>query len=298
MNFRKIEYLSPTSYSIFREDPEKFYLSYLTLNRPPRPPQTIPMALGSAFDARIKSYLYEKLIGKDPRFELTALYDAQVERQNRDEVWQDSLDLFELYQKNGLTSLLQEMAGSLTAPRFEIEVKGIVERSIHEIPLLGKPDVFYINKQGCQVIVDWKVNGYYSKYDYSPKPGYINIYPDMKTHKSTMRMPYKGMVIGSLPMEDIHDQWANQLSVYSWLLGGTVGKETITAIDQLVGKKGKTRVAQFRAKVSEEYQLDLFDNIRKVWGYIQDEHIFQDLSKEDSLNRCKLLDAHGGPELF
>lgn len=297
--FRELNYLSPTSVRLYYTDAEKFYKTYLSKNRTPRPPQTVEMALGSAFDARIKAHLYKKLINKgDQRFDLDTLYEAQVEPQNRDKVANTSKHVFDFYFKNGLSDLLRDMAGSLTEPRFEIEVKGQVQRNLHQVPILGRPDVVYTNREGCLVIVDWKVNGYYSKYDYSPEKGYINRYPDMKVHKSTIPHKYKGMMIGTLPMEEIKQEWADQLSMYSWLLGGYVGKEIITAIDQIVGKPEKIKVALFRAKVSQDYQVSLFEKVRNLWEYIQEEHIFRDISKEESIQRCKLLDDNGGPELF
>ena len=79
-------YLSPTSISLFYTDLREYYLQYLCDNRPERMPQTAPMAAGSAFDAYVKSYIYENLIGKDPKFELSTLFEAQVESQHRDQM--------------------------------------------------------------------------------------------------------------------------------------------------------------------------------------------------------------------
>ena len=57
---RMPEYLSPTSLNVWKRDQEQFYLQYLAEKRPPREPQTQPMAVGAAFDAYVKSYLYNR----------------------------------------------------------------------------------------------------------------------------------------------------------------------------------------------------------------------------------------------
>src|ERR1700733_9743280 len=95
---RKMAYLSPTSLSLFLKDETQFYMQYLAENRPARPPQTVPMAVGSSFDAFAKSYLYEALFGKkDPKFELMAIFEAQVEPQNRDRAYKDGEHVFKEY---------------------------------------------------------------------------------------------------------------------------------------------------------------------------------------------------------
>src|SRR6266404_6874123 len=81
-----MEYLSPSSIGLFFSDLKEFYMHYLCPEKPPRDPQTAAMACGSAFDAYVKSYLYENLIGKDPKFEFDTIFQAQVEAQHRDYV--------------------------------------------------------------------------------------------------------------------------------------------------------------------------------------------------------------------
>ena len=57
--------------AMFEKDHDEFYLKYLSENRPGRLPQTLPMSVGSAFDARVKSSLHEAIFGKpDCRFVL------------------------------------------------------------------------------------------------------------------------------------------------------------------------------------------------------------------------------------
>src|SRR5258708_7515052 len=110
-----MNYLSPSSINLFYQDQDEFYLRYISAVKPPRPPQSLPMAAGSAFDAFVKSYLYEKIIGKrDPKFDLQTLFEAQVDPQIRTESWPVGEYLFKQYQKSGaLADLMIELSGAI-----------------------------------------------------------------------------------------------------------------------------------------------------------------------------------------
>src|SRR5882672_1478920 len=175
---RKIEYLSPSSIKTWWEDPKKFYLQYLTDQRPPRTEQTRPMAAGSALDAYAKSFLHQHLFGTgtDPRFQFDTLFEAQVESQNRDWAKVAGEYLFKVYEKSGaMVDLMLDLQQAIGTPKFEFEVKGIVKgyregvtRDVSGIILLGKPDIFYINKHACHVVLDFKVNGFCGNYSTNP----------------------------------------------------------------------------------------------------------------------------------
>ena len=61
---KTIQYLSPSSIAKYKDNPDEFYMNYLSDKAPPRFPQTEPMAVGSSFDAYVKSYLHQQLFGK------------------------------------------------------------------------------------------------------------------------------------------------------------------------------------------------------------------------------------------
>jgi hypothetical protein len=175
---RKVQHLSPSSLSTWLKNQDEFYLQYLAHDRPPRIPQNQPMAIGSAFDAYAKSYLVERLFGSnaDPKYSFDALFESQVERQNRDWAREHGRYVFEQYQQSGaLADLFTELKSAQGQPRFEFEVKGAVSgyregatRTIGSVVLLGKPDVAFVNKAGVMIVIDWKVNGYCSKNPPSP----------------------------------------------------------------------------------------------------------------------------------
>lgn len=317
---RKLQYLSPTSISMFYANRAEFYLNYLCENRPGRLPQTQPMSIGSSFDAHIKSHLYEALFGKnnDPKYELTALFEAQVEPQNRDWAWPNGKHAFEVYKASGaIQDLMLDLQSSLIKPRFEIDVKGVVAgyregvtRSMptelgDSIPLLGKPDVFYINKSGAHVILDWKVNGYCSKWGNSPIKGYARLRENGQNkghHREAMLMMHNGVLINYAHfLETVEESWARQLAIYAWLLGEEIGGDFIAAIDQLSCKPNQfgsphpdIRIAEHRARISSDYQWKVFAQAQEVWEVVNSNYIFRDLSPEESELKCKSLDGMKG----
>lgn len=301
-------YLSNTSVQLFYSDRQEFYLKYLTDHRPPRIPQTRPMSVGSAFDAFVKAYLVEKLLGKDakPEFALDAIFTKQVEAHNRDWALKAGKYVFECYRRSGaLADLMVELELAEGEPRFEFTV----QRVIRDIPLLGKPDVWFITRQGMHIIMDWKVNGFCAKRAVSPRKGYITILdgwdhrqmPPSKNHRGCHRdaslIKIGGIVCNvAVFLEDVDQKWADQTCLYGWLMGEEIGSKFITGIDQIVAKPGTPnpilRIARHRTRVSPGYQLKLWDRIEHVWDTIQHGHIFTDLTREASDRRCATLNDY------
>ncbi len=311
---RKPEYLSPTSINLFYADPEEFYIRYLSDAKPPRDPQTQPMSIGSAFDAYVKSFLHEQLFGKgkDPRFELKTIFEEQVEIQHRDWAWDHGAVAFRKYRESGaLADLMLELQQAVSDPKFEIEIKGVVngqregmERQVAGVVLLGKPDVYFINKLGFPVILDWKVNGWCgTKNPTSPKKGYLRLRHgstnrslDKDHHKDAQIMLHQGMMVNfGHYLEDVDVTWAAQLSIYGWLCGMDVGTDFITGIDQLVckpdGKYPDVRIAEHRLRVSKKFQMEIFGKAVNAWECIHSDHIFRDRSKQESQQLCITLDG-------
>jgi hypothetical protein len=313
---RQVKYLSPSAIGTFLSDRDEYYLRYLAENRPPKQPQTKPMSIGSAVDARIKSYLHEFLYGHgaDPRFAFATIFEEQVESQNRDWALPHSEYVFNCYKLSGaLNDLAQELQTAIEDPRFEFSLEGRLahEAVVDGIPLLGKPDIFYITNGGIHCVSDFKVNGYCAASAMSPKPNYINVRdgwnPDFAPHMRTSNKPHKDaqlMLIGDIHvnvavhLEDIDEGWAQQLAIYGWLLGEPVGGNFITSIEQLVSKPGGEgdkkliRVASFRNRISSEFQFDWYETVAKVWQLVQSGHIFDDMTREQSDERCAILDDY------
>jgi len=307
---RRPKYLSPTSIDKFEELPEEFYLQYLADERPPKFPQTLPMSVGSAFDAFIKSYYHRHLFGEnnDPKFSREAIFEEQVEPHNRDWAWHAGEYAFEAYRTSGAAvDLLVELQHAQGTPRFEFTLQA----DLFGVPLLGKPDVYFLNREGQPIVLEWKVNGFCANYNKSPAKGYVRVRDGWKfdrakpsrgvgsAHKNAHVIKVDGILINvATTMEEVDKKWAAQLSTYAWLMGADVGSDFICAIDQLCCKPDGSkncevtqqfgsertgpsiklvevqqpliRVAEHRCKISKTFQESVRDRYINLWDIIND----------------------------
>lgn len=300
---RTIEAISPTALKVWETDRELFYQRYLSDNRPPRDPQTEAMAVGSAFDAYVKSALHSEFCLPAPGYSVDELLETQVDDPiMRPFASKAGSYLMDRYMECGAFDELREDLGrSEQYPRFEFKIV----REVSGVPLLGKPDCwFYLE---TDVILDWKVNGYMGSSATSPRPGYKMCRDTWgieqgkptrggnKPHKKYQPVQFGGMEIGNHWLEDVDKSWADQLSIYGWMLGMEPGSEDfITCIDQFACKPGEpyplVRVAQHRCRISAFWQFNLITRLQSCWESIQDNHIFTDLPKDESIARCELID--------
>ena len=304
---RMPEYLSNSSINLFYSDRTDFYLRYLAQIRPPRFPQTKPMSVGSAFDAYVKAFLVKKLLGDRPAFYRDKLFEQQVEKHNWDWAREAGQYAFEAYERSGaLRDLLIELEQASGEPRFEFTVR----RTIGGVPLLGKPDLWFVTHDGLHVIFDWKVNGFCSKRGQSPKAGYMMIsdgwdekdYPRSRNHRQAHKnchpMNIGGIVVNvGKYLEDVDASWGQQTCIYGWLMGEEVGGRFITGIDQLACAPGapdkpRIRVARHRGRASKGYQETLWKKVSFVWETIHSGHIFDELTYEESKKKQLLLDGY------
>ena len=291
---RKLNYLSPTSLQIWEQNKETFYLYYLADNKIPREPQTKPMSVGSAFDAYIKNYLYEILFGNnistmDIRFRFENIFENQVEEQNRDYALEAGKKCFDAYIKSGAAAdLIIELKMANDVPQFEFSV----QRWIESVSILGKPDLYFVNAKGKPIILDWKVNGYDSKWKTYPKRGYVKIRgTDKGQHKDAFVMDIGGVKVNVAERLEIIDKtWATQLATYAWLCGAMIGSDFIVTIDQLCCNGDDIKVAEHRLMIGKEFQKNTLIRYQELWSIVESDWIFRDKSKEESMEICKMLD--------
>lgn len=303
---RKIKYLSPSSIACATKDLETFYLRYLAENRPPREPQTQAMSVGAAFDAYAKNYLATSLFGNEgkdklhwikegdqegPEFNLELLLLSQVEPQNREFAREAGKKVFKDYQKSGaLADLLTEIRSG-----YEPKMETTIVAKIGDVTFLGKPDLYFVSSEGHNVIYDFKVNGYCSKYGASPRKGYILMRGEgrgcNRAHKDAHLHKSRGLMVNlAHKLEEVDSSWAAQLAIYAWSVGESVGGRFVAGIEQIVYRKQKCRVAHHRCFIGEEFQNAIFDQATYLWDLCKSDHIFRDMSKEESQARCKTLD--------
>lgn len=302
---RKMEYLSPSSISKFESDRVTFYTRYLCENRTERPPQIGFMAVGSGFDAFTKHQIHRDIFGeaatKGGQYDRDKIFENQVEDHVRDMARERAEDLFQQYVESGAYgSLLSDIVKSPYAPEMEFTVRGDVEG----VPLLGKPDLRYITKEGVHIICDWKVNGSTSKTGASPFKGYsicrdtYDSTTNGNCHKTFSPVQYKDVIHDLATLEQKCDYWADQLAIYSWLLGEKVGSENfVVRMEQIACRNVKTRdlprakFATHMNKISNCYQQEVLARACECWSVIKSGHIFTDLSRQESDEKCELLDG-------
>lgn len=296
---RAIRYLSPTSIKTWESDRTEFYLRYCAENRPPKIPQTRPMAIGSAFDAFVKNYIVGALRGSVPdQFQIETIFEQQVEPQNRDWALLHGEALFNAYRSSGaLADLMIELSHATAEPRFEFEVEARVAHTAFAdgIPLLGKPDAHCPLAGGGSLTVDWKVNGFCGNSATSPKKGYVKERPSGKSHRDCQLMNLSGIGCNiAHKLDDIDVDWATQLCIYMWVLGSPCPTNGIVGIEQVAcaGQESAAscRFASHRSRISANFQLTLLSRIATIWDSIQRGHIFTDLTLAESQARGAILD--------
>jgi hypothetical protein len=302
---RKPNYLSYSALSLFESDLDEYCLRYLVDQKPPREQQGTPAGVGSAFDARVKADLYDFSYGKGYKPELYsygALFEKQVEPQNRDFCGPAGDHVFECYKTSGFLDRIKALAATAwEPPQYEFTI----EREVGGVPLLGKPDGL-IRLIDLSVVLDFKVNGYCSNSAVSPNQGFLlcrdgYVAPKQSkshdtTHKNAVAKPYRGVTIGG-HLEDSSEPWASQLTGYAWTLGEPVGSENVVfLIHQCVAKpipeaRPLLRFAEFAGTVRKPYQDHLLYRYQKCWAAIQNEHVFHNLPLEESRARFDLMNA-------
>lgn len=279
ISIRKPSYLSPTSLGQWLKNKDEFFIKYLAEVRSPRLPQTQAMSVGSAFDARVKTYLSKVCFGKE-RWKFEELFEKQVEACNRDFALVAGERVWELYKGCGaLQDLVTALGRSITEPVFETDMQKEVVMDLTnpetgllfpgKVVLKGIPDLLF-HTENCQVILDWKVNGYLSKA--SPRKGYVMCYPDRISHKDVFVDYHYGLPCVSGDFELLYEDWARQLCTYTWLLGQPLVNRTLMQIHQIAYNSEDTRkcrVAVHSGLCSEGFQKNLFAQYVDLWQKIQ-----------------------------
>lgn len=308
---RKPSRISPSALARFEKDRESFYLTYCAEPRPEREPQSKPASVGSAFDAYVKSQLMSDIFG-EPCF--GELFEQQVEPQNREFALTAGRHVMENYVASGAYgNLLDLLEDAEEAPQFEFDAD---VRLDDQIPIAGKPDCRFVHKGGAHIVLDWKVNGYCGKGNNatSPSPGYMLCldgqgWPEKgsRSHKQSHKLfspaEFLGITVNKFFMEQVSIDWADQLTMYGWMMGEPVGsEEMVVCIEQVVAKPTsdvgavggdlpKLRFATHRCRVSQAHQFGLIARLNAMWEALQSEYIFTELDRDGSIAHQTELDA-------
>ena len=298
--------ISPSALSKFEKDRDSYFLTYCAEPRPPRDEQSLPASVGSSFDAFVKGNLQHLVFGENT---VEELFESQVEPHNRDFAYDAGKYVFSHYKTCGAyQDLVDLLEGADEEPQFEFDADVVID----DIHIAGKPDCRFVHRGGAHVILDWKVNGFCGKAGSSPSKGYALCRDGYgwakpsrshgKSHKLYTPEEHMGIVINKYFMEEVSIDWADQLSMYAWMMGEPIGsQEMILCIDQIVAKpktsKGLEdgypllRIANHKSRVSEVYQHNLHNRLVSMWKALQVGHIFDELDYEDNVKHCNELNV-------
>lgn len=273
-----IKYLSPSSLKAIEGMPNRFYMERLAVPPLKRDPQSIAMAVGSAFDAILKVYIAEKgafvetlrqrlikgIYNEADRVAYAncplnkLILELCVEPQNRKEAYEAGQYLFTKYMSNGYSSL--KFLDIEIHRNFNLAVNGGV------VPIFGKADALVADPEDedYKSPLDWKVSGYGSESGKSPLPGY------KWRWDSGLRTGPHEKYVSDLPMEAISDEWALQLCTYGWMSGIPVGRRFRGIIDMFCIRKTKLCVARYIGMIGEEYQERIAQRYSNAWRSLQD----------------------------
>lgn len=306
---REMKHLSYSGFKLFESDPEMFYRRYIAETKSPRDPQNHYMAVGSAFDAFVKVDLHKQFVNDgDERYTLPRMFNDQVEEHGREQAWLDGMDVYEWYKKCGAYASLCADMKDCVSPRFEAEITANVTHPKFSggVPILGKPDVMYVHHQGCRIIHDFKVNGYYSNTPPSAKTGYVHLFQNIAgipvnagRHPKCQTRVHKGMLInGASYFNSLYADWAEQLTMYAWTMGEEVGSDYVLSVDQIVCNKSTKviKVAKHAGICSPEYQLKLYERLHRCWYACANGHVFLDMPYEASKGRQEAIELEVAAE--
>ena len=321
-------YLSPSQIKKWESEPEAYFIDYLADTKVTRSPQTMPMAVGSSFDAYVKASLQRRFgLGWDS-FPFESEEDALSRNIENPIMLPEASaigkNMLVAYKDSGAYGhLCEEVLDGGDPTSIRMEVDGKIK--LWGIPFVYKPDFQFtssLKTLGGDVlpaIIDWKVNGYCSKTNVSPNPGFINVVDGWKGPPKSRgnMMPHKNAVIAGLgkrlrvnSCSDYYlpsgscDDWSIQLGIYALgacqSYGITVDDTPIlVGIDQLacktITRPGRMeserlpRVAQHRWLCTPEIVRTLRDRVEHMWEVIHSDHIFRWMSKDESRRRCDEL---------
>jgi len=270
--------LSPTALLQFESDPEEFFIQRVAKLNVKKFEQSLPMAIGAAFDDLVK-----KSIGE--RFNLTDISGSAVEMSGnfkgiiQGKAYDDDYKtvaydcgqrILDEYTQLGLLSSIFDL---IKCDPSEIVMEEWVKQTIE---VSGKPNMSIIGKPDLLLpgfVLDWKVNGYCSQA--SPMRGYVNV-KSLDRFRGLGR-PHKDAIClyteangQRIMVSDIVDEkWALQVATYNRFL------PCIGAIDQVCGHKTKgLRFAQHRFSITQSMCDDYLKRYQVAWDAMHSDNFF------------------------
>ncbi len=258
-----------------------------------RDPQNEAMAAGSAFDAFVKGHLSVSDGGDGDGVALAdvairrekamvTLMERQVDVGLRPFGYRVGKYLMDEYQRLGALGLLIKEMGAHNDLQLFMEER--LDGIITDIPITGRPDLYWYRDNGILAIRDWKVSQL--KKDkpaitkgYQALLGPTSVLPSRNV-RLLESIPLAGVSgvahkEAGINLEEILPREATQLCFYAWLAGsgkrgadGFIPEPIDGGIDRLVGMP--LRVVIYRGLIGVDFQLELIERIKACWAGIQD----------------------------
>lgn len=244
---RPYEALRPSGLRLLETDPVLFYQRFLG---PPeqKPPfvQGFAAALGCAFHARCEAHA----LGRAPDWET-----VKIEGEER---WR-ALGLSEV----AFRRYLELYGRKMPRPKgVEVELSGFVPGT--SVPIAGRADVVLRGR----VIHDYKTTS-----APQPRPGYSAV---LGNHSKRPRAEREvGVhVDAGRPLEEVNEDWADQLAIYGWCLGRQIRTAKVSVDQILIDREtGDVRITQFRTTITTAHQKKLRERCLAAWERIQSESV-------------------------
>ncbi len=239
-------YLSPSTYMIANDCEFAAWIMKWS-GQGIRIQQTAPMAMGSIVDSYIKAEIaqqFGKTIEKTLLAELLHTVDPDYHS-----LIPKGKEIVEEYIKQGcLRRLLEDGLSDLEIDYKEVEVFGV--------PLYCRLDA----KRSDNTPVDWKVNGFNSKFGGKGLTGYCR-----KIRRGMNHGPHD---IYPTYLEKINYKWAVQLLMYWWVLNPESEEQPKGQIEQICVKPTHLEFYSYKANISRLFATDIKTRIQNLWPRI------------------------------
>lgn len=240
LNIRLPEYISPSTFLIAdRCDLSAYIEKWAGANF--RREQTMPMAVGSAFDSFIKAEIAIALGKPNKLAELLKTVELPA-------AITVGKELAEKYIEAGcLKRLLDQGLNTI-----EMDEK----KDIWGVPVFCRLDAALTDNTP----VDWKVNGYGSQWGASPFQGYIRrMDRGMNVAIPLTRVPL---------MEEINRDWAIQLLFYWWVLAPPIIGPARGIIEQVAIKGKKIEFVTYKAEMGPVFVQQIKVDLVTLWNRV------------------------------
>ena len=273
---RRLSYLSPTSFMTWRDNPIKFWMTYLAPPelKLPKGGQTPAMAVGNVFDAHVKYHLAQSTGQELPVDMLERTTEARflgkVSPIQEDQLvlW-EGLRAYHAYRDSPAMRLMLEGVTSVEVP---MEGTRAIDVDGFRVPIWGKPDAELFRNR--RVIMDWKVQGAFNSNRPNPEPGHNYQFVRRLVSGETRWVDCGPSHRAIEPLEMLSERWAIQTCMYAWMLGEAPGTDFGVEIHKVVlYSQTEIEVLVWRNTVGRDFQRRIAQELRLCWEKVEKDEV-------------------------